>query len=205
MDEKKFDKNGNCLKCKRPYGEHFNDDCPREKIQEIKELEALKEETKDFLVKAAEIVEIQIKEGWDIPEEPFDGQIVYAFSITHGKEAYVVEGIKYVYHRDTKWDDYAPNQKGRGADLVDDWMVYDLASPNYANGRLPGWKNLIPHLQMYGWFPHYNDALELAKRKSQEHIRSIEKRLESAIKDLDFLSESQEIVLKGVYNYERKK
>lgn len=29
MDENKFDKNGNCLKCKRPYGEHFNDDCPR--------------------------------------------------------------------------------------------------------------------------------------------------------------------------------
>ncbi len=72
-----------------------------------------------------------------LPTEPVDQYEVawWIFLIT-AKQVYI-RHQQLVYHMNTPWKDFS--DEPHGADLVDDWMVYEDEKKR-ATGRGPGWK-----------------------------------------------------------------
>jgi hypothetical protein len=83
-----------------------------------------------------------------------------------------------VYHENTKWEDFAPNEPG-GADIVDMWMIYHNGT---ATGRCPDPVAFRNHMGA-NTFPTKDgavqDALAQCNRKIcnlKEEIREMERR-----------------------------
>jgi hypothetical protein len=81
-----------------------------------------------------------------LPKRPVDGYTVHGWGV-YSHNSYTVRKLTFVYHKNTKWDDYDKSGDNRGgADLVDDWMVYegdiDGESWDYCRGRYCGWTSL---------------------------------------------------------------
>lgn len=69
------------------------------------------------------------------PESPVDGYELKWYQISVSSNWWYLSEKKAVYHVNTPWNKFSPNERG-GADLVDDWMIY---KNGYAEGRWTGW------------------------------------------------------------------
>ena len=75
-----------------------------------------------------------------LPEKPVDKFRIHYFRVWRGgADNIIIDEITSVYHINTSWDAYSPNNRG-GADLVDDWMVFENGS---ATGRIEGWVKIL--------------------------------------------------------------
>lgn len=117
-----------------------------------------------------------------LPEKPVDGYVIRFFSIYQLDR---VKECRMVYHANTPWRVYCPDDPERGADLIDDWMHYD--DPNgHCQGRSEGW--LTPmKLSWDGCFETYEearDALVARLTKTAEYRESEAARLRRQISEL---------------------
>ena len=78
-----------------------------------------------------------------LPSKPVDGYTVTWWQWSC--EGDYVNQYRAVYHVNTPWNTYAPDEPGRGVALVDDWMIekHEQNGAWWASGRCTGWTDLL--------------------------------------------------------------
>jgi len=75
-----------------------------------------------------------------IPGELVDQYVVEYYRIWRGGASnIVIDEVKCVYHVNTSWDKYFPNNKG-GMDIVNAWMVFVNGQ---VSGRILSWEGIL--------------------------------------------------------------
>lgn len=84
----------------------------------------------------------------ELPKEPVDQFTFEGYVVADGHFP-GISFVRYVYHVNTPWDKYSPD-RGGGAPIVDDWMIYNRScDPQYnsqltCDGRRHGWESIRP-------------------------------------------------------------
>lgn len=135
---------------------------------------------------ASRMTNTQKELPFTIPDKPVDQYKVKFYRLSMSECWVYIREMECVYHTNTPWDVYSPNDKG-GADLVDDWMVYANGS---AEGRITGWGNI---LNMYpeNIFATREEAIRESIKRFSKYIVKAEK----YIQDLKKFRERQEALL----------
>jgi len=98
-----------------------------------------------------------------IPEEPIDQYQVKHYCLYMLSIPVSVAEIVAVYHQNTPWHKYCQDEThSRGADIVDQWMVFENGSPC---GRIVGWTGIHKAFVHPGNFLTREDAIKAAIKK----------------------------------------
>lgn len=102
-----------------------------------------------------------------LPQEPVNGFEVEYFDI----EGDYLSHIRLRFHFNTKWADVADGRDGRGADLVNQWQVFD--GPRFV-GRIDGWSTPL-HTPHASSFHRRDDAIAVLARRFTDRAASYER------------------------------
>ena len=73
----------------------------------------------------------------ELPEKPVDQYRLDWYRVSVTNTRYYISKMHAIYHINTPWNVYSPNESG-GTDLIDDWMLYHDEN---AQGRWCGWES----------------------------------------------------------------
>lgn len=124
-----------------------------------------------------------------IPTEPVDQYEVIVWTLSMDYEP---ERRRYVYHVNTPWERYMPDDPRHGAAIVDDWMVYERFS-EHACGRICGWMTLPKGIaRADGLYPTFADAKTASIARLQQRLARLESEIAVARERLRSTIEMQE-------------